>query len=275
MPELLPTSDRHLHLSDDHFLVALHLEVDQLTDAADCRAPVRPEAFAPGSRWLRAGVLASIVDLVAGHVPYPTTPTLDLSLTILEPPPVRGTLRFESRAVRLRGKTAITETKVWGDDSADPFAVALTTYLVARRVLPLAPRPAVPAAVLGGSFDAFLEPVIVGPDAVRVELAPRFLNGDIVAPMHGGLQTLLAEICAAHTFGGGRPMVATSLDVRYLDAVSSGPVTARATGQRLSSGEVRATVGIFDSHNADGGEPGTYVSLTMCEVDDRSLVRGS
>lgn len=214
--------------------------------------------------------MASILDLVAGHVPYPSTPTLDLSVTVLEPPPVSGSLRVESRPIRLRGKTVITETRMWGGDSAEPFAVGLTTYLLARRVVSIEPPGAVPVEVVGGSFDAFLEPVIVGPNALSVELLARFLNGDVVAPMHGGLQVLLAEVCAAHAFGAGRPMVATSLDVRYLDAVASGPVTARATGRRLSSGEVRATVGIYDGQ---GGDAGTYVSLTMCEVDDRTLLR--
>ena len=262
-----PTSPpRTLQFPDDHFLVTLGLEVEFVESGVDGRAPVRPESFAPGTTWIRGGVLAALVDLMAGHVPYPTSPTVDLSLTVLERPPSSGTVRCEARAIRVAPKTAVSETRLYAGEAAEPFAIGVTTYFLAseRTVLAISRPQMMP--VWGGSFDAFLDVEVLGPDSISVPLVPRFQNSGPNSPMHGGLQSLLAEVASAHCFGSGRPMVATAIDLRYLTAVTTGPVVAHTTGQRLSNGDVRAAVRMVDA--GDGDRLATYASLTLHPVVD-------
>jgi acyl-coenzyme A thioesterase PaaI-like protein len=160
----------------------------------------------------------------------------------------------------------VTETRLFADEATEPFAIGVTTYFLASEGSLLATSRPQMMPVWGGSYDAFLDAEVLGPDSISVPLVPRFQNSGPNSPMHGGLQSLLAEVTAARCFGSGRPMVATAIDIRYLTAATTGPVVAHTTGQRLSNGDVRAAVRIVDA--GDGNRLATYASLTLHPVVD-------
>ncbi|WP_018504327.1 hotdog family protein [Parafrankia discariae] len=59
--------------------------------------------------------------------------------------------------------------------------------------------------------------------------------------LHGGVQSLVAELAAEHVLGGReRGLAVTDLDVRYLDRLRAGPLTASA--RRLPSATGAAVV---------------------------------
>ena len=67
--------------------------------------PVRSELFAPGTQTVRTGLLATMVDLIAGHAPNgPVGPTIDLRVSVVAPPPTTGRIHLVCRPLRVAAR---------------------------------------------------------------------------------------------------------------------------------------------------------------------------
>lgn len=218
-------------------------------------APIRSQLFAPGTTTVRTGLLATMVDLVAGHAPVgPVGPTIDLRVQRLAPPPTAGRIRLVCRPLRVGQRLIVAETRLSSDATPDePFAVALTTFMNNRvgDPVPAGPRPIPPMDE--PSFDDFLAPRVDAGGVLVLDPADRYANG-IQATVQGGAQSLFAEIAAEHAVGDGR-WTAADLDVRFLGRLRTGPLEAHV--EHLTAGPDRRTLRVT---LADGGEAGKTVS---------------
>jgi acyl-coenzyme A thioesterase PaaI-like protein len=214
-------------------------------------APVRPELFAPATTWARTGVLATMVDLVAGHVPdQPRGPTVDLRLRIVTPPPTSGRIRLVARPLRVGRRLIVSETALSAGPEATPFGWATTTFVntvVAEFFENHRPEP---PPMDETSFDEFLGATVRDESSLEVLPAARIGNG-LQRTVQGGAQALLAEMAAAHRLGAGEPLVASDLDIRYLDRLEVGPLVAHAVAVESHDRVPRAHVTLVDAGNDD------------------------
>jgi acyl-coenzyme A thioesterase PaaI-like protein len=245
-----------------HFMAKLAINLTRGEDGSIIGdAPVRPELFAPGTQWARAGLLTTMVDLVSGHVPDgPHGPTVDMRLRIVAPPPTTGRIRLVARPLRVGRRLIVSETALSAGPDATPFAWATSTFInnvVADFMEDHQPdAPPMDEA----SFDEFLGATIRDETTLEVMPNPRIDNG-IQLTVQGGAQALLGELAAAHALGGGAPLVATDLDIRFLDRLYVGPLAARAVAVEGHDGIARAHVTLFDAGKDD--RTVSAVSLTM------------
>jgi acyl-coenzyme A thioesterase PaaI-like protein len=230
----------------DHFIAKLGLELSY--DGTTCRgtASVRPESFAPGTGRIRTGYLATLVDVVAGHTPNGAVgPTIDLRVQVLSAPAMAGAIRLVCRPLRVGSRLIVAETMLYGDEDPTPFARATTTYMnVALGVdLPAPPRSA--QIMDETSFDEFLGARIRDATSMELQSVARLANG-MQGTVQGGVQAIFAEIAAEHAVGGGRRMVATDLDIRYLARLRAGPLVASVDKLLAEDGQCRAVVTLCD-----------------------------
>lgn len=248
-------------MPSDHYIRLLAVELDRAEGAGYGVAPVRPELLVPGTRRLRTGPLITMVDLVGGHTPEgPYGPTVDMRLQVFGETPTSGGLRLECRPLRVGKRLIVAETLLFAQGRSTPFGRATTTFLHIR-LDGTAPRP--PAtelpAMAEGSFDEFLAPTVLDERTLVLDPVPRVANG-FQHTVQGGAQALFAELAAQHALGGGRPMVATDVDIRFLDKLRTGPLVATVEPMGAFGARVRLT---------DADATGTLVShvvLTMARA---------
>lgn len=225
-------------------------------------APVRPELFAPGTRWVRTGVLTTMVDLVSGHVPDgPHGPTVDMRVRVVARPPTTGRIRLVARPLRIGRRLIVSETALSAGPHATPFAWATSTFInnvVADFMEDH--RPEAPP-MDEASFDEFLGATARDEATLEVVPNPRIDNG-IQLTVQGGAQALLAELAAARRLGAGEPLVATDLDIRFLDRLHVGPLAARAVAIAGHDEVPRAHVTLFDGGKDDRVVSVVAVSMT-------------
>ena len=65
------------------------------------------------------------------------------------------------------------------------------------------------------------------------------------------VEAFLAELAAAHRLAPGEPLVATDLDIRFLDRLYVGPLAACAVPVDSDDGVLRANVTLFDAGKDD------------------------
>ena len=95
----------------EHFIGALGLDMWEEDGLTHGRADVRPAMWAPGTRWPRIGVLATMVDMVAGMLPTgPVNPTVDLRISLLAPPPSDGAVELVCRPAKVGRRLYVGET---------------------------------------------------------------------------------------------------------------------------------------------------------------------
>ncbi len=191
------------------------------------RADVRPQLCAPGSDHPRIGVLATMVDLVAGSRPDgPINPTVDLRLRVLARPAVsKVTLRCE---VLRAGRTLfVGETRLYADAEETPFAMSVVTFMN-RPITWWSAAPAARAPT-GPSLhvDDLLAARFDGPGAAEIDPLPGLTNG-VGGTVQGGVLALLAELVTERALAEDGPVGVVDLEIRYLDRVRVGPVRAVA-----------------------------------------------
>ena len=245
-----------------HYTQLLALELARAEDAVTGTAPVRPESFAPGTSCIRPSVLLAMVDLVAGHTPDgPGKPavgaTLDLRAILLAPPPTTGQVHLRCRPLRVGRRFVSAETELFADGAEAPFARAWSTFaaLEIGMGIPAGRPPVLPVGA--DSLDAFLGARVQDDSTLVLDPAPWLANGP-VGTVHGGAQALLAELAAEHAMNGraGGPapadrLVATDMEVRYLDRLRVGPLTASARPVSSTDGRPVAVVTLRDGGNDD------------------------
>jgi uncharacterized protein (TIGR00369 family) len=260
-----------------HFSQYLTLELRREDPGVTGIAQVRPELFAPGTSHIRTSLLLAMVDIVAGHTPdgpgKPATgATLDLRATILAPPPTTGVVDIRCRPLRVGRRFVVSDIGLFaaGADRAEgadraaggaPFARATATFLVLSlsEGAPPGRPPLLPMDE--GSFDEFLGARIRDERTLVMDASRRVANGP-VGTVHGGAQVLLAELAAEHALGArGRGLIATDIDIHYLDRLRAGPLAASARLASTESGTPLAVVTLSDS--GDGDRPIGHAVVTF------------
>jgi acyl-coenzyme A thioesterase PaaI-like protein len=248
-------------LAPDHFLHMLAVALGSDGEAVTGTAPVRPELFVPGTTRIRTALLLTMVDLVAGHTPdVPLAPTVDIRVQVHAPGPTSGTLLLRCRPLRVGRRMVVSETELLAGATGVPFARALSTFLT----MPLGPgaahgpRPVPPMPT--ASFDEFLGARVVDERRLELDPHPRLDNGH-VGTVQGGVQSLLAELAAEHALGGGRRLVASDIDIRYLSRLAVGPLAATVEPVPSADGALNARVRLTDA--GEGDRLVSYVSLTL------------
>jgi uncharacterized protein (TIGR00369 family) len=267
-----------------HFLGDLGIDAEVVSDTrAVARARVTPNVAGPDGS-IRAGVLATLVDVVGGllgvHVLRPDwMATADLSLQVVRPN--RGpSVEARAELVRRGRTTMVVEALVFdvlddgrpvpGQGGASAPAAWSTLTLA---ILPGGNRTATQElpdelprhlSMSGRGLDRPVEETL---DATELDA----LDGRISLPVHpylhnsigavqGGVMAILAELAAerALSAAAARPVVVTGLQVAYLALGRVGPITTRAT-----------VLGGVTGPEGRGGSNSAVVELTDEGADDR------
>jgi len=266
----------------EHLLRDLGMEAELTTEtSARVRTRVTPEVSAPDGS-VRAGVLATLVDIVGGSIAAPVLypdrmATADLSVQLVGPPvgpwvEARGTVLRRGRTTLVIEALVVAVDEDGADTTvdgrpADPVAWASMTFAVlpARDGTPTGPmvvdlpmrwtfdgrpfdRPV---------FDALPIVVLDGP-AGRVSVTNRPYLHNYIGAVQGGVAAMLAEAAGAEALGAacgrdGSGMVVTDLQIAYLALGKVGPV--------VTSTRVLAA--------GPGSRAGAVVELRDTGADDR------
>ncbi len=238
-----------------HLLTDLGMEGEVVSPTeVHLRMAVTPHVLGPDG-GVRAGVLATVVDVVGGSVALRAVgrermATADLVVEMVRP--ARGP-RIEARAVlRRRGRTTLVvealvfETGVAGPSTAPVAWASMTFALLPARTeavgdespsVDVAPEMPARWAFTG---DGFERPVL---ESLGVEVIDA-LTGRLSMPalpyhrnsfgaVQGGAMALLAEAAGAEAMRAARgpddgPFAVTGLQVAYLALGRDGPITSRA-----------------------------------------------
>jgi acyl-coenzyme A thioesterase PaaI-like protein len=252
-----------LAMPDDHFLALLDVPFTYDHEGARGSTEIRPTLFAPGTTTLRSGLLVTMQDMLSGHMSgEPAGPTVDLRLQVLRRPPVAGRIGVAVRPLRVGGRIIVGEAVFTAEDGTS-FARGTSTFIR----LPSAGmvRRAAHMAMVELSFDDLLDVVVRDPFTLHFTPGPRHVNHNGPGAVQGGVQALLAELCAERALGGGRRLTATDLDIRYLSSLRTPPLVARA---EILTTDVDG--GVCSVMLIDGADPRrvvSHVTLTMRYAD--------
>lgn len=250
-----------VQLPPDYYIALLSVSFSRQGDECEATVPIRPQLFAPGTKRLRLGHLATMVDLVGGHTPHgPFGPTVDLRIETFSPPPTQGAIHLHARALRVGKRLIVGETTLSAD--GQPFGRSVHTFMNLHMGVGvgIGQRPTLPMDE--DSFDSYLGAQVH--DAASLSLEPNDRIGNPVQrTIQGGAQAALAELAAEHALGNGGRIVATNLDIRFLGRLSVGPLVATAVEIPAADG-MRASVTLTDG--GDTGKIVSYVTLTLDRV---------
>jgi acyl-coenzyme A thioesterase PaaI-like protein len=212
--ELLPPS----------FVGALGIELSLDGDLAIGRVEVLPSFLKPGTDRVRVGVLATLVDMVAGSPAHGViNPTVDLRVSVLDRPPGDGIVHLVCRPIKVGQRLFVGETILHTGDIEQPFARSMVTFI--NRLLPEASqrRERMPLTPLGApTYDESLLLRESAPGVFEMEAHEAVRNG-VAGTIQGGAQALMAELAAERALADHEVV---DLEIRYLNRVRTGPVAA-------------------------------------------------
>jgi uncharacterized protein (TIGR00369 family) len=276
------------------------MEAEVTTETtATVRTRVTP-FVASADGGVRAGVLATLVDIVGGALAARALrpdwlATADLSLQLVGPAP--GPCVEARGSVLRRGRTTlVVEALVVGVDEdggdrthdgrpADPVAWASMTFAVLPAQNPgssiqLAEELPIRWAFTGGDLavpvlDA-LGVTVVDAAAGRLSLPVRPYLHNSFGAVQGGVTALLAEAAAAEALGAARggdgsAVVVTDLQIAYLALGKVGPIV---TGVRvLGAGPDGRPAAVVELR--DAGADGRLTAVVNVAAAPVSLLRGA
>ena len=265
-----------------HLLGDIGMDAEVTTPTtARVRSRVTPEVSAPDG-GVRAGVLATLVDVVGGAIGaralYPEwMATADLSISLVGPP-VGPCVEARGSLLRRGRTTLVVEALVaavdedgqdWVVDgrTADPVAWASMTFAVlparepgpsARMAAEVPDRWSFGGGRLGCSVLDALPVTVLDAGAGRVSVPVRPYLHNSFGAVQGGVIALVAEAAGAEALGAaqgrdGSAMVVTDLQIAYLALGKVGPI--------VTSARVLAT--------GPDGRAGAVVELRDAGADDR------
>jgi acyl-coenzyme A thioesterase PaaI-like protein len=231
-----------------NFVGGLGIELWIEGDLALGRAEVQPSFFKPGTDRVRMGVLATLVDMVAGSPAHAViNPTIDMRVSLLEHAPTSGPIELVCYPVKIGQRLFIGETLLHTGDPSRPFARSVCTFLNRPLEVDREEQKKWPANELGSpTYDEALQLRESVPGTFEMDLHEVVRNG-ANGTIQGGAQALMAELAGERALAdldGDHEIV--DLEIRYLNKVMNGPV--------LATGEV--IPGVVD---------GTYVRVPMIE----------
>jgi acyl-coenzyme A thioesterase PaaI-like protein len=189
---------------------------------------------------LRASVITFVVDVVAG-VTLDTNPdawtfTTDLTLR-MRPGPAPGKITASGTVVRRGRRSAHCRVDVV-DERGDLVAFSALGFAHVPRKPTDPPKPIVSAEDVAARFsthDRLTRPlreeagiIPIDPAAGVVELAVRPEVCNPAGTIQGAMVALVAEVATEDLLAsGGRAVVVTDMDIRYLGQATVGPVRSR------------------------------------------------
>jgi acyl-coenzyme A thioesterase PaaI-like protein len=197
-------------------------------DLALGHCEVRPEFFKPGTERIRLGVLATLVDMVAGSPAHAViNPTVDLRVSLISPTPTSGPIELVCYPVKIGRQLFIGETLLHTGDVTRPFARSVCSFI--NKPLDVVRGTGVDSnGVLGAAnYDEALDARETVPGVLEMH------NHDVVrnganGTVQGGAQALLCEIAGERALDGlDGEFQAVDLEIRYLNRVKTGPVLAQ------------------------------------------------
>ncbi len=213
------------------FVGALGIELSIDGDLAVGRVEVQPSFLKPGTDRVRIGVLATLVDMVAGSPAHGViNPTVDLRVTMLDRAPGDGVMTLVCRPIKVGQRLFVGETVLHTGDIDRPFARSVVTFInqlirggsELREPLPLTPLGA-------PSYDDSLllrEPT---PGVYEMDAHEAVRNG-FAGTIQGGAQALLAELAGERALADRGDHDVVDLEIRYVNRVRTGPVRAPRRG---------------------------------------------
>ncbi len=281
-----------------HLLTDLGMEGEVVAPTeVHLRMAVTPQVLGPDG-GVRAGVLATVVDVVGGSVALRAIgrqrmATADLVVEMVRP--ARGP-RIEARAsLRRRGRTTLVVEAVVFEtpDAAAPTPSATATAPVAWASMTFSLLPekkdtegdesasvdVVPEMPERWAFtgDGFERPVleslgieVIDPLAGRLSMPALPYHRNSFGAVQGGAMALLAEAAGAEAMRavrgpGAEPLAVTGLQVAYLALGRDGPITSQARVlEGSSASDSCAVVELSDAGSE--GRVTTHVNVAAASV---------
>lgn len=219
-----------------HIVQELGFGVRRAGDRLEGSASVVPEMFVPGTLHVRASILATWTDILAGllavDVMAPRVPvTLELDVHLYQPPPGDGEITGVGRVVKA-GRTVFVGHVDFHDSEGRPIGYGAASFMVAPdpalrmpektsvdQMVPAGMRLSVPLAERAGCRR--LEPGVA-----ELSRSDDGLNSS--RTVNGGLIALSIEEALLSAVPGVPGPTLSSLAMRYLQPVRIGPAVARA-----------------------------------------------
>jgi acyl-coenzyme A thioesterase PaaI-like protein len=210
-----------------NFVGGLGIELWIDGDLAFGRLEVQSSFFKPGTDRIRMGVLATLVDMVAGSPAHAIiNPTIDLRVSLLDRTPAEGVIELVCHPLKVGQRLFVGETLLHTGDPSRPFARSVCTFLNRPLEVTRDRNSKFPGTDLGSpTYDESLqlrEPV---PGTFEMELHEVVRNG-ANGTIQGGAQALMAELAGERALADDGGFEVVDLEIRYLNKVQTGPVLA-------------------------------------------------
>lgn len=214
-------------VSTPSFVGALGVELWIDDDRAHGRVEIQPTFLKPGTDRVRMGVLATLVDMVAGSPAHAViNPTVDLRVSLLDRAPSSGVIELVCYPVKVGQRLFVGETLLHTGDVTRPFARSLCTFINQALPLEMSTRNHLPRGPLGApSYDESLLLRESVPGTFEMDAHEAVRNGP-AGTIQGGAQALLAELAGERALADDGEYEVVDLEIRYLNRVRTGPVLA-------------------------------------------------
>jgi len=271
--ELAATRRRQI-LTELRFDVRRELaETGQLTGEAE----LTPFMHVPGTTHLRTSILVIWADMLGGLLSLaalrPRVPvTLELDVHLLRPAPGSGRLSAMGKTVKTGRSVHVVESE-FRDETGEVFAFSHGSFMAqpdATLTAPTIPNLRLRAADAPSLAVPLGERVglsRVAPGVAEMPKSDEGLNSS--RTMHGGLIALVAEEAALSLAPAGSTL--SSLAIRYLSPVRTGPAVATAVGGSAVGGGAVRGGSLYRIEVRDDGIDGRLAAL----VTARTFLGGS
>jgi acyl-coenzyme A thioesterase PaaI-like protein len=255
---------RHM-LTELQFSVRRELaETGELTG----EAKLTPFMHVPGTTALRTSILLMWADMLGGLLSLvalrPGVPvTLELDVHLYRPAPGSGILTAVGRTVKAGRSVHVVESQ-FADSTGAVFAFSTGSFMASPdtslTVEALPPLPSLEALMRVVSEAPTLAVPLgerarvarVAPGVAELPMSDEGLNSSNT--MHGGLIAMVAEEAALSLAPAGSTL--SSLGVRYLSPVRTGPAVASAAGHH----------GLYRAEIRDDGTAGRLAALATARM---------
>jgi len=288
MPDNTPdtTSDETpIYPATHHLLRDLRIVVDRKSEDAIASLEACPAIADAGGR-IRVGVLATLVDVIAGEMAIRSvlpkwTATSDLSVYVDEVP-TSGRVEARSRILRAGRQTVVLEVGLRGGTEAKQFGVAHVGFAVlpSRNELQSgghwaeAPETRTEFGLAGSGFEKpLLETLgfdfdVQDATTSSIRKVDDYVRNSLGAIQGGAVAILLeasAERFASAELAG--PVRVRSLAIHYLKLGRVGPIRAVSRRIARTPGGVLLSVSLFDE-----GVDDVLLTVATIQVDEASVV---
>ena len=231
-------------LPSDHWVIAMGLVLTETPPQVRGDGHILASMLNPETGRPRLGILATLFDLVGGHVPDGTrTPTIDLRAQVVGPLPTDGEIVLHANPKKV-GRRLILSEVVACDAAGRCFATGTTTFMNQLVEGPgLGGRPRPNGSV--DSFEALVGARVVDDATLEVDAHERVSNGPY-GTVQGGAQAFLAELAAEHVVATPGAAI-VDLDIRYLNRLRAGPLRARASATGAVGPLIAVQVSLTDA----------------------------